>query len=101
MWRNVTDTKMVYSIVDKATQELFWYYEKYTPTGKYNCPDYRIDYIGSHPFLTQDEWKYIAENITGESNKELVTRSKATKSAKANRLAQEERQRLINVYCSK
>lgn len=95
------DTKMVYSIVDKATQELFWYYEEYIPFRLINRTDYTIKYIGSHSFLTQDEWKYVAENITSESNRELVARGKSIKSAKANRLAQEERQRLINVYCPK
>lgn len=89
-------------ILDKLTKEWFWY-EK-SESG-YSCLKgvmtmyYR--YTGNPNFLTQDEWKYIELHLKGDYNDFAATRYSVIKRAKADRLALEARQRLIDVYCSK
>ncbi len=58
-------------------------------------------YAGTPSFLTQDEWKYIELHLKRDYNAIAAARYGAIKTAKADRLTLEARQRLIDVYCTK
>lgn len=89
-------------IFDKLTKEWFWY-EKWESPYRYEqgVMVMQYKYAGTPSFLTQDEWKYIELHLRSDYNAIAAARYAAIKTAKANRLALEARQRLIDVYCSK
>ena len=101
-WRLGSGGFIGWLILDKVTKE--WFHCEKHKVSYFRIGDTigtRYEYIGNPSILTQDEWKYIESNLGGDYNNSKAKRYRAIKSAKADRLAQEERQRLINVYCPK
>lgn len=86
-----------YNLTDTLTKETFWYtkhiWSRIGDTVKYH-------YRGSHSFVTQDEWKYIEQEL---QDFDTYCRNRATRlnELKLNRKNKRERQRLIDVYCNK
>ena len=91
-------------ISDKLTKEWFWCEKWESPYGynmKRNVMVMQYKYAGNPSFLTQDEWKYIELHLKRDYNAIAAARYGAIKTAKADRLSLEARQRLIDVYCTK
>jgi hypothetical protein len=97
---NGKDFQVRYYITDLLTKEVFWFSEEVERTWRnYDSKVFEYKYSGKPDFITQDEWKYIVSNIDKELNQKVEDRYRSIKSAKDARLKQEDRQRLIDVYC--
>jgi len=89
------------NLTDTITDEVFWCEGRpvWTLAG-YSSSVCTTMYEGSPSFLTQDEWKYV-DNELYALKKDLEERQERAKKYKEQKAKKKERQRLIDVYCIK
>lgn len=86
-----------YGLTDTLTEETFWY-TKHVFSRTRDTIDY--NYKGSHSFVTQDEWKYLEQELQ-DFGTYCQSRSARLNELRFDRKNKRERKRLIDVYCAK